>query len=332
MKVSIVIPIYKAEKYLPTCVDSVLGQTYKDLEVILVDDASPDRCGEICEEYAKKDSRVRVIHKENEGVSKARNAGLAIATGDYVQFVDSDDYLAEDMTKKLVEQMEQQNVDMVLCGFFEKNLNFERVSKAEEQPGIYTREQILINIMRNPYSFHYGVLWNKLFKRELLGKLLFSSDMDFGEDFIFNLHYLAHTEKITVIAEPLYYYIRYNTDSLMYLQATGKQEISKYLRYLEKRLLIFHKYRDFYQEQGLYEEYKNMVNEYLLKVYISEKMEIRRQPLSRADKKKCMRLLEENEDVIRMKKEMDAGYYRKKKLKFILAKCKVILRDTLVRN
>ena len=93
MKVSIVIPIYKAEKYLSTCIDSVLGQTYKDLEVILVDDASPDRCGDICEEYAKKDSRVRVIHKENEGVSKARNAGLAIATGDYVQFVDSDDYL-----------------------------------------------------------------------------------------------------------------------------------------------------------------------------------------------------------------------------------------------
>ena len=128
MKVSIVIPIYKAEKYLRTCIDSVLGQTYKDLEVILVDDASPDRCGEICEEYAKKDSRVRVIHKENEGVSKARNAGLAIATGDFVQFVDSDDYLAEDMTQKLVEQMEQQKVDLVLCGFFEKNLNFERVS------------------------------------------------------------------------------------------------------------------------------------------------------------------------------------------------------------
>ena len=332
MKVSIVIPIYKAEKYLRTCIDSVLGQTYKDLEVILVDDASPDRCGEICEEYAKKDSRVRVIHKENEGVSKARNAGLAIASGDYVQFVDSDDYLAEDMTQKLVEQMEQQKVDLVLCGFFEKNLNFERVSKAEEQPGVYTKEQILMNIMRNPYSFHYGVLWNKLFKRELLGKLLFSSDMDFGEDFIFNLHYLAQTEKIAVIAEPLYYYIRYNTDSLMYLQATGKQEISKYLRYLEKRLLIFHKYRDFYQEQGLYAEHKNMVNEYLLKVYISEKMEIRRQPLSRKDKKKCVRLLEENEDVIHMKQEMDAGYYRKKKLKFILAKCKVILRDTLVRN
>lgn len=332
MKVSIVIPVYKAEKYLSNCVDSVLGQSYHDIEVILVDDASPDRCGDICEEYARKDSRVKVIHKENEGVSKARNAGLEIATGDYVQFVDSDDYLETTMTEKLVKAMEANQVDMVLCGFYEKNLNFQRESKAEEEPGVYTKDAFLKNIMRNPYSFHYGVLWNKLFRGDALRELRFSSDMDFGEDFIFNLHYLRYVDKIAVIEDPLYYYIRYNTESLMYVQTVGKKEVSKYLRYLEKRLLIFHKYRDFYMEQGLYETNKNKVNEYLLKVYTSEKMEIKRLPLSKEEKKRCFALLEQNEDVIRMKKDMDVSYYRKKQLKFKLAKWKVILRDTLVKN
>ena len=332
MKVSIIIPIYKAEKYLPECVDSVLGQTYKDIEVILIDDASPDKCGEICEEYAKKDERVKVIHKENEGVSKARNAGLEIATGDYVQFVDSDDYLDVTMTEKLVKAMENDKSDMVLSGFYEKNMNFERVSKAEEEPGVYSKEQILKNIMNNPYSFHYGVLWNKLFKRELLDSVRFSSDMDFGEDFIFNLYYLKYVKNVSVIDEPLYYYIRFNTDSLMYIQAVGKKETAKYLRYLEKRLLIFHNYRDFYVEEGMYDQYRNKVNEYLLKVYTSEKMEIKRQPLSKEDKKKCLALLESNEDVIKMKQDMDPSYYRKKQFKFKLAKWKVILRDTLVKN
>jgi glycosyltransferase involved in cell wall biosynthesis len=332
MKVSIIIPVYKAEKYLPTCVDSVLSQTYKDLEVILIDDASPDKCGEICEEYAKKDERVKVIHKENEGVSKARNAGLEIATGDYVQFVDSDDYLEPNMTEKLVNAMEINQADMVLCGFYEKNLNFQRASKADEEPGVYSKEVFLKNIMNNPYSFHYGVLWNKMFKGEALRELRFSSDMDFGEDFVFNLHYLRYVEKIAVIDDPLYYYIRFNTDSLMYVQTIGKKETAKYLRYLEKRLLIFHKYRDFYVEQGMYDNNRNKVNEYLLKVYTSEKMEIKRQPLSKEDKKKCLALLESNEDVIKMKQDMDPSYYRKKQFKFKLAKWKVILRDTLVKN
>ena len=332
MKVSIIIPVYKAEKYLSKCVDSVLNQSYTDLEVILVEDGSPDNCGAICDDYAKKDSRIKVVHKENEGVSKARNAGLDIATGEYVQFVDSDDYLELQMTEKLVHAMKEQKVDMVLCGFYEKNLNFEKVSKIEEETGIYKKKDFLMRIMNNPYSFHYGVLWNKLFKRKVIERIRFSSDMDFGEDFIFNLHYLGKIEKIAVIEEPLYYYIRYNTDSLMYIQAVGKEDVQKYLRYLEKRLLIFHKYREFYKEQNMYENNKNKVNEYLLKVYISEKLEINWQHLSKEDKKKCRQILEENEDVKLMKHEMDTFYYRKRVIKFWLAKYKVLLRNKLVKN
>lgn len=332
MKVSIIIPIYKAEKYLPACLDSVIRQTYTDLEIILVDDESPDRCGEICEEYAGQDSRIKVIHKKNEGVSKARNAGLAVATGEYVQFVDSDDYLENNMTQRLVSAMEEQNADLVLCGFYEKNLNFSRVSKSEETPGIYHVKDFVKNIMNNPYSFHYGVLWNKLYRREKLENVFFHTDMDFGEDFIFNLQYLKAVKNIAVIEDPLYYYVRYNMDSLMYVQTKGKEEFEKYLVYLQKRLLIFHRYREFYKDMELYENHINQVNDYLLKVYISEKMEIKRRPMSREEKRQCLKVLEQNENVIQMKQQMDFGYYQKKKMKYILAKWKVILRDTFVKN
>ena len=101
-KISVIVPIYKVEKYLARCVDSIINQTYKNLEIILVDDGSPDGCGAMCDEYAKKDERIKVIHKENGGLSSARNAGLDIATGDYIAFVDSDDRLSSDAYEKPV--------------------------------------------------------------------------------------------------------------------------------------------------------------------------------------------------------------------------------------
>ena len=334
MKVSIVIPIYRAEKYIKRCIDSVLAQTYKDLEIILVEDGSPDNCGAICDAYAKKDSRIKVIHKENEGVSKARNTGLSQVTGTYVQFVDSDDSLKPNMTETLVKNMEQKHADLVVCGFYEENLNYSKVSKPGDEPGIYEQTQFLKNITKNPYSFHYGVLWNKLFRADLLREqICFSSDMDFGEDFIFNLHYLRYAKKIAVIEEPLYSYVRYNTDSLMYIQAVGKADAKKYQSYLHKRLQIFQKYRDFYMDMDLYEMNKNQINAYLLKVYVSEKMEIRLAlPFSKAEKRELYNQLEQNPDVLRMKQDMDFMYYQKKKMKYMLAKGKVLLRNRLVKN
>lgn len=111
--VSIVIPIYNVEKYIHECVDSVINQTYKDLEIILVDDGSPDNCGKICDEYAKKDSRIKVIHKENGGLSDARNAGMEASTGEYIYFLDSDDYISLDAIDKLVTFISEQNADMI---------------------------------------------------------------------------------------------------------------------------------------------------------------------------------------------------------------------------
>lgn len=114
-KISIIVPVYKAEPYLKKCIDSILNQTFKDFELILVDDGSPDRCGEICDEYALKDSRIKIIHKENGGQSSARNVGLDIAQGEYIGFVDSDDWIEPDMYKKLFKVLKNDNVDMAIC-------------------------------------------------------------------------------------------------------------------------------------------------------------------------------------------------------------------------
>ena len=115
VKLSIIVPVYKTEQYLTRCVESILGQTFSDIELILIDDGSPDRCGEICDTFAKKDSRVKVIHKNNAGVAAARNDGLRIANGKYVTVVDSDDYLDQNMYQNILEIVQKYDSDVVMC-------------------------------------------------------------------------------------------------------------------------------------------------------------------------------------------------------------------------
>ncbi len=131
--ISIVIPIYNVEKYLKNCVDSVCNQTYRNLEIILVDDGSPDHCPEICEDYARNDSRVRVIHKQNGGLSDARNYGIEVAKGKYITCIDSDDYVSEDFIEYLYKLLKDANADISVCGFIKtKNLNENRIFTSED--------------------------------------------------------------------------------------------------------------------------------------------------------------------------------------------------------
>ena len=116
-KISVIVPIYKTEQFLSKCIDSIINQTYKNLEIILVDDGSPDNCPKICDEYAKRDNRIKVIHKENGGLSSARNAGIEIATGDFSAFVDSDDWIDSDMYESLVKLSDEYNADIAECGY-----------------------------------------------------------------------------------------------------------------------------------------------------------------------------------------------------------------------
>ena len=115
-KISVIVPVYKVEAYLDKCVRSIMDQTYRNLEIILVDDGSPDDCPAMCDAWAEKDSRIRVIHKENGGLSDARNAGMAVATGEYIGFIDSDDYIAPDMYRLLLERMTADGSDIAACG------------------------------------------------------------------------------------------------------------------------------------------------------------------------------------------------------------------------
>ena len=117
--ISVIVPIYKSEKYLEKCIESIIGQTYKNIEIILVDDGSEDRCGEICDAYSLKDNRIKVIHKKNGGISDARNAGLDIATGEYIGFVDSDDYIANDMLETLLGLSKQYMADISCVSYYE---------------------------------------------------------------------------------------------------------------------------------------------------------------------------------------------------------------------
>lgn len=121
--ISIIVPVYKVEPYLRQCVDSILNQTYRDIEVLLIDDGSPDRCGEICDEYAKKDQRIRVFHTENKGLSAARNLGLREAKGEYIGFVDSDDWIEPDMYEVLLKRMQETGADISVCGMWYEFVN-----------------------------------------------------------------------------------------------------------------------------------------------------------------------------------------------------------------
>ena len=122
-KVSIIVPVYNVEKYLDKCIESIVNQTYRNIEIILVDDGSPDKCPEICNEWAKKDDRIKVIHKENGGLSSARNAALEIAQGDYITFVDSDDWIENDMIQSMLTCAAKNDADIVCCGFYFDNVD-----------------------------------------------------------------------------------------------------------------------------------------------------------------------------------------------------------------
>ena len=166
--VSIIVPVYNAEQYLRRCVDSILNQEYTDFEVFLVNDGSTDSSGDICEEYGNKDTRVIVIQKENTGVSDSRNLALDRARGKYLQFLDSDDWITPDATRLFVRAAEEYGCDMVISDFY--RVVGERLSpKGDiEEEGVLTQEEFAAHMMENPADFYYGVLWNKLYRRDLV--------------------------------------------------------------------------------------------------------------------------------------------------------------------
>lgn len=332
-KVSIIVPVYKAQDYIKKCIESIINQTYENLEILLIDDGSPDDCGMIIDDYSKNDSRIRAFHIENEGVSNARNVGIANATGTYIQFVDSDDFLENDMVEKMVMTMESINCDMVMCGFYDRNRSFVNEVLPVQENGKCQKEDYMEGILSDPYSFNYGVLWNKLFKKNLIDKgVSFNNNMDFGEDFIFCLNYMEYVNAVGIVKRCMYNYVRYNNQSLMYIQTKDRNNAEKYITYMKKRLLIYEKYKDFFVRTGQFDKFSDRIYEYILRFVIQEKMQLKAFKMGRDDKAQCIRFLNENEFVKEMKENM--SFYRMftRSIRFYVINAKGLIRDLFVRN
>lgn len=209
-KVSIIVPIYKSEAFLPKLVDSVLNQTYSDLELILVDDGSPDKSGEMCDAYAQKDGRVKVVHKENGGTCSARNEGLKHVTGDYLMFADGDDWLADDCVEYLVNLMEKNDADMSMtdCVFVTPNVSSQN---KRDKISVLAPEDAacVILYVKTPVG-----PWNKLYKTEIVKKneLAFSVPW-FGEGLYFSVMAAQYSEKVAMGHKKVYVYRKNNPNS-----------------------------------------------------------------------------------------------------------------------
>ena len=211
-KISIIVPVYKTEDKLNRCVDSVLNQTFTDFELILVDDGSPDNCGKICDEYALKDSRIIVIHKENGGVSSARNCGLKKASGEFIAFIDSDDYIEKEYLELLLMYQQQTDADLVMC-----NYNLLMATKTGYVSHGFSDGQVLEDELfaKTIYTkiakcdtAGYFCLWNKLFKKHIFvnNQISFNNDMSFGEDMLFIMDCFKHVNTAIFTDKPLYNY------------------------------------------------------------------------------------------------------------------------------
>ena len=200
----IIIPVYKVEKYLEKCIQSVINQTYENLQIILVDDGSPDNCGKICDEYAKKDHRIEVIHKSNGGLSDARNKGLEIAKGEYIGFVDSDDYIEADMYEVLYNLLKQYNADVSICNFYTVSQGKISIKNADNGINEYNRIEILKEILLDKNIQSYA--WNKLYKKELFDEIKYPIGKKY-EDIGTTFYLLEKCNKVVVTGKSEYYYI-----------------------------------------------------------------------------------------------------------------------------
>ena len=201
-RISIIVPVYKVEPYLRRCVDSILGQRYQNLEVILVDDGSPDNCGAICDEYALQDSRVKVIHKANGGLSSARNAGLEIATGEYVSFVDSDDALADDAMEYLLDLAEREQADLVIGDHLRFEDELPVVQEKNDTSVLRNREEAMEEFFRNGCA-----AWARLYRRKIHEGIDFPVG-EINEDEAIILPLLDRCNRIVYTNRIVYFYMK----------------------------------------------------------------------------------------------------------------------------
>lgn len=218
-EISIIVPVYKVEKYLEKCVDSILAQTFTDFELILVDDGSPDNSGAICDEYAKRDARVKVVHKENGGLSSARNAGIEVAQGKYLGFIDSDDYIADDMYEILYNNIIREDADLSICGIFHVYDGKKPVEKPNKYM-ILNRDEATVLIFHGNQISDHAV--NKLYKKSIFSEVRYPEGM-YHEDSFTIVGILDECKKIVIDTRQKYYY--YHRDDSITSQTFSKKHL-----------------------------------------------------------------------------------------------------------
>ena len=239
-KISIIIPVYKADSYLHRCVDSILTQTFTDFELLLIDDGSPDKSGEICDEYAKKDSRVRVFHKENGGVSSARQCGIDNAQGEYTIHADPDDWVEPNMLEELYRKAKRDDADMVICDFFVNNK--ESQIYVSQQPTSLQHIEVAVELQ----SKLHGATWNKLIKRNCIKQynVKFDYELKFCEDLFFCTQLLLNPIKVSYLDKAFYHYTQdVNSNSLVKSYTFNS---------LKHDMLLYEKAQDCFKDTDIY--------------------------------------------------------------------------------
>ena len=268
--ISIVVPVYKVEDFLERCVKSIQNQTYQKLEIILVDDGSPDRSGTICDELAEKDKRIKVIHKSNGGLSDARNVGVKEATGKYLLFVDSDDYISPNLVEKTVAVAEKNSCDIVLFDYY-----YVENGKCEVRTNNVPDNQIINLEKEQKLLLIPPAVWIKLYNRQFYNKVNCSFPKGlYYEDLGTTPKMLTEAKRIVYLKEPLYYYI---------IRGNSIMNSNNYERNQHDIVVILEQILSYYKEKGLFNQYRQEL-EYLafLNIYFEPSKEM---VLAHADKK-----------------------------------------------
>ena len=257
--ISVIVPIYNVEEYLPACIESIINQTYRNLEVLLVDDGSTDNSGKICDDYAEKDKRCIVIHQQNKGLSGARNTGLDNAKGEYISFIDGDDYIHPQMLEILYKEIEKENCDFAMISH--KKV-FNKLEQNKDIEGninvIYLNRHVLISGLYNKTNFlesDFQAVWNKLYKKILLKNMIFKKNS--CEDIEFNNRVYLKTQSAVFINLPLYYWFqRSNSISHQPINLTFINRCDTYMLCLKEIPQIDIQYKAFCLEKL----YKTIIN------------------------------------------------------------------------
>ena len=262
--ISVIVPIYNVEEYLPTCIESILNQTYKDLEILLIDDGATDNSGKICDEYAKRDNRCVVIHQQNKGLSGARNTGLNHATGEYISFIDGDDYIHPQMLEILYEALQKGDYDFSMITFKQ----VEKYSKEDVAVTVNNKNTLIVklsSLMKRLYNVNdsslkwsevnFQVVWNKLYKRSLISNLRFKQTS--SEDIEFNNRVYLRVKSCILVNVPLYYWVQR-------VSSITKQPINKnFINRADSYILCLYEIpigNDLYRAMCLEKLYKTIVN------------------------------------------------------------------------